>query len=194
MNMQHTERRLLQGAPVKEYGSAEEMRAHAKALKARTFAPRRLAAALVSPPAPVTIPSQPEKAWILVDLEEANRAMAEREPAKPASLIPLSRAQAVMHAVAERYGVTVADIKSEARPARFVKPRQLAMVAVWMETGLSLPQIGRRFGGRDHTTVLHALCKYGVNKTRAWPCRLYWLRDVVAPIGAVEGWNGEGCA
>lgn len=189
MNMQHRGR-LLQGAPVREYATVAEMQEHARQLKARTFAPRRHA----PEPMPVTIPSKPDKAWILVDVEEASPPEVAHETSTPVQRIPPSRTQAVMRAVADLHGVTVAQIKGEVRTARVVKPRQLAMVAVWMETRLSLPQIGRRFGGRDHTTILHGLRKYGVTGARAWPCRLYWLRDVVAPIEAVEGWNGEGCA
>ncbi|WP_422679907.1 chromosomal replication initiator protein DnaA [Chelatococcus albus] len=61
--------------------------------------------------------------------------------------------------VASRYNVSRADILSERRTAAVVKPRQIAMYLSKVLTLRSLPEIGRRFGGRDHTTVLHAVRK-----------------------------------
>ena len=61
--------------------------------------------------------------------------------------------------VATRYNVSRADILSERRTAAVVKPRQIAMYLSKTLTPRSLPEIGRRFGGRDHTTVLHAVRK-----------------------------------
>jgi chromosomal replication initiator protein len=61
--------------------------------------------------------------------------------------------------VANRFSVTRADILSARRTATVVKPRQIAMYLAKVLTPRSLPEIGRRFGGRDHTTVLHAVRK-----------------------------------
>lgn len=61
--------------------------------------------------------------------------------------------------VASRFNVSRADILSERRTAAVVKPRQIAMYLSKILTLRSLPEIGRRFGGRDHTTVLHAVRK-----------------------------------
>jgi chromosomal replication initiator protein len=61
--------------------------------------------------------------------------------------------------VANRFSVTRADILSARRTATVVKPRQIAMYLSKVLTPRSLPEIGRRFGGRDHTTVLHAVRK-----------------------------------
>ena len=61
--------------------------------------------------------------------------------------------------VASHYSVTRADILSSRRTAIVVKPRQVAMYLAKALTLRSLPEIGRRFGGRDHTTVLHAVRK-----------------------------------
>ena len=61
--------------------------------------------------------------------------------------------------VASHYSVTRADILSSRRTATVVKPRQVAMYLSKALTLRSLPEIGRRFGGRDHTTVLHAVRK-----------------------------------
>jgi chromosomal replication initiator protein len=61
--------------------------------------------------------------------------------------------------VASHYNVSRSDILSERRTAAVVKPRQIAMYLAKVLTLRSLPEIGRRFGGRDHTTVLHAVRK-----------------------------------
>jgi len=61
--------------------------------------------------------------------------------------------------VASHYNVTRADILSSRRTANVVRPRQIAMYLSKVLTLRSLPEIGRRFGGRDHTTVLHAVRK-----------------------------------
>ena len=61
--------------------------------------------------------------------------------------------------VATRFNVSRADILSSRRTAVVVKPRQIAMYLSKVLTLRSLPEIGRRFGGRDHTTVLHAVRK-----------------------------------
>ena len=61
--------------------------------------------------------------------------------------------------VANHYNVSRADILSSRRTATVVRPRQIAMYLSKALTPRSLPEIGRRFGGRDHTTVLHAVRK-----------------------------------
>jgi chromosomal replication initiator protein len=61
--------------------------------------------------------------------------------------------------VASHFNVSRADILSSRRTATVVRPRQIAMYLSKILTPRSLPEIGRRFGGRDHTTVLHAVRK-----------------------------------
>ena len=61
--------------------------------------------------------------------------------------------------VANHFNVSRADILSSRRTANVVRPRQIAMYLAKVLTLRSLPEIGRRFGGRDHTTVLHAVRK-----------------------------------
>ena len=63
----------------------------------------------------------------------------------------------IQKAVAEHYGLSQADIISERRARVVARPRQAAMWIAKQITTRSLPDIGRRFGGRDHTTVLHAV-------------------------------------
>jgi chromosomal replication initiator protein len=61
--------------------------------------------------------------------------------------------------VASHFNVSRTDILSSRRTATVVRPRQIAMYLSKLLTPRSLPEIGRRFGGRDHTTVLHAVRK-----------------------------------
>ena len=61
--------------------------------------------------------------------------------------------------VATHYNVGKVDLLSARRTAMVVRPRQVAMYLSKILTLRSLPEIGRRFGGRDHTTVLHAVRK-----------------------------------
>jgi chromosomal replication initiator protein len=61
--------------------------------------------------------------------------------------------------VAEYYKVRLADLLSQRRTRMFARPRQMAMALAKELTTHSLPEIGDAFGGRDHTTVLHAVKK-----------------------------------
>lgn len=61
----------------------------------------------------------------------------------------------VLQEVSEEYGVSIEALKSAKRAAALVRARQAACYRMRAETRLSLPQIGRALGGRDHTTVLH---------------------------------------
>jgi len=63
----------------------------------------------------------------------------------------------IQKTVSEHYGLTQADLISERRARAVARPRQVAMWLAKQITTRSLPDIGRRFGGRDHTTVLHAV-------------------------------------
>jgi chromosomal replication initiator protein len=63
----------------------------------------------------------------------------------------------IQKTVAEHYSLSQADLISERRARAVARPRQVAMWLAKQITTRSLPDIGRRFGGRDHTTVLHAV-------------------------------------
>ena len=65
----------------------------------------------------------------------------------------------IQRVVARQYNVSRSDLLSSRRTANVVRPRQIAMYLAKTLTLRSLPEIGRRFGGRDHTTVLHAVRK-----------------------------------
>jgi len=111
-------------------------------------------------------------------LERAEQARRKRElalAAVPESAIDRDLVTAVVRrhlhasdaveAVARRYGVTTIDIYARRRQAKIVRPRWIAMYVAKATTGLSLKQIGQRFGGRDHTSVINALEKIEALRT-----------------------------
>ena len=61
--------------------------------------------------------------------------------------------------VAEHFNIRIADMHSARRARQVARPRQVAMYLSKQLTSRSLPEIGRKFGGRDHTTVMHAVKK-----------------------------------
>jgi chromosomal replication initiator protein len=61
--------------------------------------------------------------------------------------------------VAEHFNIRIADMHSARRARAIARPRQVAMYLAKQLTARSLPEIGRKFGGRDHTTVMHAVKK-----------------------------------
>ena len=67
--------------------------------------------------------------------------------------------ESIQRTVAAFYNIKVADMYSKKRPANIARPRQIAMFIAKELTQKSLPEIGELFGGRDHTTVLHAVRK-----------------------------------
>ncbi|WP_079417731.1 chromosomal replication initiator protein DnaA [Thiomonas intermedia] len=72
----------------------------------------------------------------------------------------------IQKTVADFYKIKVADMYSKKRPASIARPRQIAMYLAKELTHKSLPEIGELFGGRDHTTVLHAVRKIGQERTK----------------------------
>jgi len=91
-----------------------------------------------------------------VTLEMAEREMRDLiRPAEPKRV----RIEDIQRIVARQYNVSRSDLLSSRRTANVVRPRQVAMYLSKILTLRSLPEIGRRFGGRDHTTVLHAVRK-----------------------------------
>ena len=92
------------------------------------------------------------------------------------------RIEDIQRIVARHYNVSKTELLSNRRTRTIVKPRQVAMYLSKVMTPRSLPEIGRRFGGRDHTTVLHAVRKIedlsGTDNTLAQELEL--LRRLIA--------------
>ena len=67
--------------------------------------------------------------------------------------------EAIQRAVAEQFGMRVPDLKQKNNSRQIVVPRQIAMYLAKQMTEASLPEIGRQFGGKHHTTVMHSIAK-----------------------------------
>jgi chromosomal replication initiator protein len=67
----------------------------------------------------------------------------------------------IQRKVAEHYNIRLTDMSSPRRARAVARPRQVAMYLAKQLTSRSLPEIGRKFGNRDHTTVMHAVSRIG---------------------------------
>jgi chromosomal replication initiator protein len=88
-----------------------------------------------------------------LDIELARRELADRLNLTERRLT----VEEIKRIVAGYYGIRVQDMDSPRRTRNLVRPRQTAMFLAKTLTPRSYPEIGRRFGGRDHTTVMHAV-------------------------------------
>jgi chromosomal replication initiator protein len=88
-----------------------------------------------------------------IDVELARLALGELEPASA----PKIQIQTIVNAVTDYFGVKVTDLQSKRRQRSIAQPRQLCMWLARRHTRYSLEEIGGFFGGRDHTTVMHAV-------------------------------------
>jgi chromosomal replication initiator protein len=91
-----------------------------------------------------------------VTLELAEEVLGHLFPSSAAEPV---RVETILAECASYFGLTVDDLRSQNRSRPVVNARQIAMYLVRDLTDLSLPKIGEVFGGRDHTTVLHATSK-----------------------------------
>jgi chromosomal replication initiator protein len=108
---------------------------------------RELEGALIRVLAHASISGQP------VSLDGAQRILADIIPAGGSRPLTVGLIQ---ETVAEYYGIPLDEMKGRRRDKHIVFPRQVAMFIIREETASSLPAIGTAFGGKDHTTVLHA--------------------------------------
>lgn len=74
---------------------------------------------------------------------------------------PVATIRDIQRIVAKHYGFTCMDMRSKRRTAALAHARHVAMFIAKSATPRSFPEIGRHFGGRDHTTVLHGVRKIG---------------------------------
>lgn len=75
------------------------------------------------------------------------------------TIISKNKIDIVQQLVAEAYNITIEDLKSKKRTAKIAGPRQVAMYICRVSCQESFPKIGMEFGGKDHTTVMHAVDK-----------------------------------
>ena len=86
----------------------------------------------------------------------AERTLADLVRSREAKRV---RIEDILRIVSRHFKVPRNDLLSSRRSRDVVRPRQIAMYLAKSLTSRSLPEIGRRFGGRDHTTVLHSVRK-----------------------------------
>jgi hypothetical protein len=126
--------------------------------KAEEFKNRPIPIVEVIPTVPTNCENEQERIFKRIKaLNVEIEALSERYAKLMGRWYP--RIEQIQSAVCERYNVTMADLSSIRRTANVVRPRQVAMYLCRELTLRSLPEIGRRFGMRDHTTVLHATRK-----------------------------------
>ncbi len=92
-----------------------------------------------------------------IDIDIAKKALKDILP--DINQAPSLTVEYIQKIVAVFYGINIADMSSRKRTANVTKPRQVAMFFVKELTAKSLPEIGAIFGGRDHSTILHAIRK-----------------------------------
>ena len=90
-----------------------------------------------------------------ITLEKAKELLADSICEEDES--PATKVEKIQKKTAEFFNIDVAEITGRRRPANIVLARQVAMVVARRKTTLSLQEIGRLFGGRDHGTVMHAM-------------------------------------
>ena len=91
-----------------------------------------------------------------ITVELATKAMEDVYPTEPTKTITL---ELIQDMTASYFKITTSDLLSKKRTQALALARQVAMFLCRELTNASLPQIGERFGGRDHTTVMHAYNK-----------------------------------
>ncbi len=101
-----------------------------------------------------------------VSVELASEALEDLIAKVPATREP----PVILEAVARHFGVTVEDLRGKARQKEIVAPRHLAMYLLREDAHLSFPQIGALLGGRDHSSVVHACDKIGMQMQKREAC------------------------
>ena len=89
-----------------------------------------------------------------IDLSMAHRSLGGEDTTRQA---PRVQIQSIVEGVTSFYGVKMTDLQSKRRQRSIALPRQLCMYLARKHTRFSLEEIGGHFGGRDHTTVMHAV-------------------------------------
>jgi len=119
----------------------------------------RMAISRVEPkPAPLPPPPKPADYGLPVAAIEP-APVVEWQPKPPYYKIQIAKIPYIQQIVAERYRITRVDILSDRRDKIVIRPRHISMYLAKCMTLQTLSQIGRKFNGRDHTTVMHAVHK-----------------------------------
>lgn len=139
-------------APVLTPELEKQHRKHAAARQRIAAKPAHKPASILQPVASVEAPT-PEKAESWVDRQKRIWFWIESDlgPTGPITMTM------IQNAVCEHFNLSRADLLSQRRAIPYVRPRQIAMYLCKTLTQHSLPEIGRHFAGRDHTTALSAV-------------------------------------
>jgi chromosomal replication initiation ATPase DnaA len=105
---------------------------------------------------------QPQAVIVVEPTTEKEEYALSRRQYETTSRIPVYMpiAQRILRAIANEFEITVAELLSENRDLRFSTPRHFAVGMMLEVTNMSLPAIGRRLGGRDHTTILNSRARF----------------------------------
>lgn len=147
------------------FDTSFDWKSHYKAVRARLHAAPQKPAPVVTLPCPISDkpPALEQLVWEPKRIDVANLYA---RPIGPTMVEPyllwsnVAEMRAAIADVCERYGVTQTDLFSRRRDHKLVSVRHELMWMVKNRTTWSLPEIGRRLGGRDHTTVMHGIRKH----------------------------------
>lgn len=122
-----------------------------------------------------------------IDAQLADEVLAGLYPA-PRSARPTKppTIDRVQQLTCEAFDVTPEDLVSAARNRRIVRARQVAMLLARRHTGATLPAIGERFGGRNHTTVMYA-CRTADERIQSDPATRAVVQDLEERLAAPDG-------
>lgn len=124
-----------------------------RGVRQRLMPPPRRPRPVVEPPRPIVVM---ETKTIAEIVGQVGRRLAGAD----AMPIP-ARVRRIQRVVAERFDITVQELIGKSRHHGLIAPRHIAMYLAKQLTTLSYPQIGRMFGGRDHTSIIYAVGKVG---------------------------------
>lgn len=114
----------------------------------------------VPPKPPVARLPEPKPVTVILPIDNAQLEAAWKVIDKTYTTVDgMSQSDAVKRAVCAYYGISKDDLVSRRRTSPLIRPRQMAQYILRITTTMSVPQIGRLVGNRDHTTVLYSIEK-----------------------------------
>ena len=142
---------------LREYGpnDVQEMIANAKRIRDKFYRQPVTVKPLPAKPKPRPFAGKPSN--YLAPVIDPPTQFIPPCPIPPKPMIPINSVDAIMRAASKYYDIPMIVLKSVRRNRAVVRARHVAAYLAYMHTGLSFPCIGRRMGGRDHTTILHSV-------------------------------------
>jgi hypothetical protein len=134
-----------------------DLQQHYKAVRARLWAGAPPPPVVVRPPPPPPL-SRP--------FPTSDQFREAHELLRAVGIVGVPRWKLILREVCASHGVTLDQLISHNRSKKFIDARMLAYYRLHKELGLSLPQIGRYIGDRDHSTVFYGIKRYELNLRR----------------------------